>query len=202
MNLTGFRALFIREIKRFMSIPGQTILPPLITAVLYMIIFGTFIGQEVGQISGVPYMVFFIPGLIMLDVILSSYSNAAFTLFFSRFLNIIGDVLISPLSYIEMVAALILGSIARGVLVGFIILFGSLFFVQISIHSIPLLLFFMFLAAMIFSLIGLLVGLFAKEFEHLEILSTFLITPLAFLGGVFNSVSMLPESLRFVAYYN
>jgi len=202
MNLTGFKALTIREVKRFMRIPAQTILPPIISSALFILIFGSFIGGTVGEVEGVPYILFFVPGLVMLNVITSSYSNSAFSLFIMRFLNHIGDILTAPLSYLEIVLAFVIGAVIRGLIVGILIFMVSMFFVELSFHNIFLTLFMIVITSIIFASIGLIVGLWAREFEHLELFTTFLITPLVFLGGVFHSVEMLPDFLKGVTYLN
>ncbi|MFH1587521.1 MAG: ABC transporter permease, partial [Candidatus Diapherotrites archaeon] len=181
MNLTGFRALTIREIKRFMRIPAQTILPPIISSALFILIFGSFIGGNVGEVEGVPYILFFVPGLVMLNVITSSYSNSAFSLFIMRFLNHISDILTAPLSYIEIVLAFVIGAVIRGMIVGILIFAVSAFFVELSFHNPLFVVFFIVITSIIFSSIGLIVGLWSREFEHLELFTTFLITPLVFL---------------------
>ncbi|MFH1255777.1 MAG: ABC transporter permease [Candidatus Diapherotrites archaeon] len=202
MNLTGFSAMTRREIRRFMVIPAQTILPPIVSSFLFILIFGTFLGGSLGSVDGIPYALFFVPGLVVLDIITSAYANSAFSLFLMRFLNFTSDILTAPLSYFEIVLAFTIGSVLRSLIVATLVFIVAAFFVQLSFHSIPLLIFSAIIASVLFSSIGLVVGLWAKEFEHLELLTTFLITPLTFLGGMFNSVAMLPEPLKTATYWN
>jgi len=202
LNIIGFKALLKREILRFMVIYIETLLTPLISTTLFLVIFGNALGGFVEKINGTPYINFLIPGLIIMVVIETSYSNTAFSLFFSRFRNYVQEILVSPLSYFEMVSALTLGGIVRGVIVGIEVYIVSLFFSITTIHNIFLLIFFLVFISLIFSSFGLIIGLWAEEFEHLTIWTTFVITPLIFIGGTFYSVKIVPEFLKNVTLFN
>ncbi len=185
-----------------MSVAAQTFYPPIISSVLYMFIFGLAIGSFVKNIDGFNYLTFLIPGLIMMNIINSAYANTSSSLFIARFLKSIEDMLVSPLSYMEMVLAYVLGGIVRGLLVGGVILIISFFFVKIPFVNIPLMLFFAIFTSIIFSCIGILIALVSEKFDHLSILTTFIINPLTYLGGVFYSTKMLPPMLAKVTYFN
>ncbi len=201
-NLTGFKTLLKREIARFMRIKIQTFVPPIMNAALFMIIFGFFIGPRIPQIEGIDFILFFIPGLITLNMITSSYSNSAFSLFLMKFVGHVSDILTAPMSYKEIVLGFTLGGVIKGLLVGILIYLTSLLFKPVIIFNLPLLLFFLILTSFVFASLGLTVGLWASEFEHVEIFTIFLITPLTFLGGVFHSIKFLPPILQTITWWN
>ncbi len=202
MKLIGFRALVEREIIRFTSVFFQTLFPPLVSSFLYITIFGFTIGREIEQIDDIPYLRFLIPGLIMMYVVEGSYSNTSSSLFISRWAGHIQEILVSPLSYFEMVSAILIGGLARSFMTGFGIYLVSLFFTWTPIHHPFIVLFMWLLVSLSFSSIGAIIALFAEEFEHLTICTTFIITPLVFFGGVFHSIKMLPEPLQIVTTFN
>lgn len=194
MGFVGFYTLLKREVYRFLTTPIMSIFPPVISSALFVIIFGGFLGRNVGKINGFEFLVFFIPGIIVLNVITSSYQNSAFSLFLMRFTNHIKDILVTPLSYMEIILALSFGSIIRAFVTAILIfLTGKFFSPELTIKEPFLFLFFLVGISFIFSMFGLIVALLAEEFEHIEIFTVFLITPLTFLGGVFHSKSNLPE---------
>ncbi len=192
-NWTGFLTLTKRECHRFLRLYSQTILPPMVTAVLFILIFGYSLGSRISQIAGVSYIEYILPGLVMMGVITSAYANSSSSLFIMKFQGNIEEVLISPLSYLEIVIALMVGGVARGILVGIGILLVALFFAKVIIVNVLAVLFFITLVSVIFSCAGIVTALWAQNFDQLNIFSTFLITPLVYLGGVFYSISMLPE---------
>ena len=201
-SLIGFRSLVEREIIRFTSVFFQTLFPPLVSSFLYISIFGFTIGRQIERVGEIPYLNFLIPGLIMMYVIESSYANTSSSLFISRWAGHIQEILVSPLSYFEMVLAILIGGLARSFVIATGVYGVSLFFAVIPIQH-PLVVFLMALfVSLSFSSVGVIVALFAEEFEHLTICTTFLITPLVFFGGVFHSVSMLPKTLQVVSTFN
>ena len=198
----GFWSLVRREITRFVSVFNQTILPPIISSFLYIFIFGFSIGAHLGPIKGFSYLHYLIPGLMMMYVIEGSYVNTSSSLFISRWANYIEELLVTPLSYIEMVMAMLVGGLVRASLIALGVWGISLIFVQ-AVPAHPfLVLFFLIFVSLIFSCLGMIVALFAEEFEHLSIASIFVITPLIFMGGVFNSVAMMPPALKWIAFFN
>ena len=198
----GFWSLVRREITRFVSVFNQTILPPIISSFLYIFIFGFSIGSHLGNIHGFSYLHYLVPGLMMMYVIEGSYVNTSSSLFISRWTNYIEELLVTPLSYIEMVMAILIGGIVRVSMIAVGVWGVSLLFVQ-ALPAHPLvMLFFLIFVSLIFSSLGMIVALFAEEFEHLSIASIFIITPLIFMGGVFNSTAMMPSALRWIAFFN
>ncbi len=164
--------------------------------------FGLSIGSQIKEIQGVSYIQYLIPGLIMMYVIEGSYINTSSSLFISRWANYIEELLVTPLSYFEMVLAILLGGVVRGLVIASGVWVMSTFFVHFPVAHPWIMAFFLIFVSMVFSSLGIIVALFAEEFEHLSIANIFVITPLVFMGGVFNSVSMMPENLRWIAHAN
>lgn len=196
VNWVALVTLIKREMVRTLKVINQVIWPPVITTVLYVTIFGLAIGSRIKTVQGVSYAEFLIPGLIMMQVIDSSYGECSSSVFQGRFMNSIQEMLIAPMSGYEMVFGYILGSLARALVIANIIMVLGFFFV----HTIPsnwLLYFFvMCVVSVLFSSLGLIFGLMAEKFDHLAVLTTFAITPLVFVGGVFTSEQLLPPALR------
>lgn len=202
-NPIGFQTLIKREILRFCVVFTQTIIPPLVSSSLFIFVFGFSIGQNLNvDIHGFRYMDFMIPGLVMMYLIEGSYANASSSLFISRWHNIIQELLLSPLSYFEMVLGLLIGSVARGLLVAAGVYLISNFFTHFQFHNIGIVIYFFLTTTFIFSCLGLIVGLWADTFEKLSICSSFILTPLIYFGGVFHSLTMLPAPLQMVSRFN
>ena len=202
-NWIGFRTLVKREILRFFIVFSQTLLPPLISSVLFLFVFGYSLGSRMNlSIHGATYLEFIVPGLVMMHLIESPYTNNSSSLFISRWQNLIQELLLSPLSYFEMVLGLLLGGIARGWLVGGGVYAVSLLFVRFPFHSWPVVLYFFLMIPLIFALLGLLVGLWAEGFEKLSFWNAFVLTPLIYFGGVFHSVDMVPAPLQWITHLN
>jgi len=202
-NWVGFRSLVKREILRFFVVFSQTIVPPLISSSLFIFVFGFSIGRNLNiLVEGVSYLQFMIPGLVMMHLIESSYSNTSSSLFISRWHNHIQEVLLSPLSYFEMVLALLIGGVTRGILTASGVYLVSLFFTQFIFYNFWVVAYFFIVVTIIFSCIGLVVGLWAEGFEKLSMWGTFVLTPLIYFGGVFHSLEMVPAPLRIVTRLN
>lgn len=199
---TSFITLLKREIMRFMVVPTQTIASPIITALLYIIVFGSFLGPRIGQVGGTSYILFFIPGLALMSAITSSYSNSSFSVYFMRLIGFVEDILIAPLTALELTLAFTLSSIARGLLIMSLVYAVALLFTSVTILHPLLLIYFAFFSTAIFALLGIITGLFSEQFEHVNFIPIFLITPLTLIGGVFHSIAMLPESLRALSFAN
>jgi ABC-2 type transport system permease protein len=191
-NWIAFKTLVSKEVTRFMRIWSQTLLPPLINQSLYFIIFGTFIGSQVRDIRGVSYMAFLVPGLVMMAVINSAFSNVVSSFFGNKFQRSIEELLVSPTPNWVIVAGYISGGVARGILVGFLVFLVSFIFVRPEIYSLFFVALFVILTAIVFSLGGLLNGIFAKKFDDISLFTTFVLTPLTYFGGVFYSIKDLP----------
>ncbi len=183
-------------------IPGQTILSPLISATLYIFIFGYVIGRTIKDIQGVPYITFVFPGVLMLNIIGSSFSHTSSSVYFARFIKSIEEMLVSPLSYLEIIIGYVAGGVARALVVGFGILLVGLLFGAVTLHNFFAFLFYVVAIATVFSLLGILVGLWAKSFEQFGAINTFVITPLTYLGGIFYSVHMLPGFVQMITFVN
>lgn len=198
----GFQTLFNKEIRRFLRVPGQTLISPLITTTLYFLIFGISLGTELRQVHGVPYARFIVPGLVMLGVISNSFLNTSSSLFVSKIQGTVVDLLVAPISYVQTVAAFVLAAMARGILVGLAMWFVAALFTGFSVAHPLWALVFLVLVSAFFGALGLIVAIWADKFEQINLVPTFVITPLTFLGGVFYSVDRLPETFRTIAYAN
>jgi len=183
-NWIGFYTLSKREIWRFLKVWSQTILPTAITTLLYLFIFGFTIGRVLPSIKNITYLEFIVPGLLMMGIITSTYANNSTSIFMMKWLNFIEGILVSPLSYIEIVGAFILGGVVRGLIIGTVVYLISLFFYSGSIFNPMLFIFLIVIVSLIFSSLGLITGLWAEDWDQLNIWSSFVITPLVFLGGV------------------
>jgi len=200
--LIGFRTLVWREIVRFLSVFTQTIFPPVVSSFLYIFIFGFSLGQKIQKIHDVPYLWFLIPGLIMMYIIEGSYANSSSSLFISRWANNIEELLVTPLSYFEMVLAILIGGLARTIVIVAGVYLVSLLFVRFPPAHPWVVFYFLIFVSLTFSSLGMIVALFAEEFEHLSIATTFVITPMVFFGGVFHSIAMVPEALKWLTLFN
>ncbi len=201
-NFRGFGTLLGRETKKFTKSTKQTIVAPVISSVLYIIVFGKFIGSQISEVDGLSYIEFLIPGLIMMSVITNSFFNSSLSILISKFFNNLTEVLTAPLSYFEMVLALTLGGVMRGFVVGIFTLLVSFLFVPIRMYDVFVFGYFLFFVSLIFSSVGVMMGLWAETFDHLETFSSFVLTPLTFLGGVFYSINMLPDLLKTLSNFN
>ncbi len=203
-NPIGVLALSKREIHRFFSVANQTIFPPLVSSALFMYIFGVAIGSRIdfAAITGMPYLNFITPGLMAMHLISSAYENTSSSLFIGRWHNHIQEILLSPLSYIEMVLGLLAGGVVRGVVVCLGVWMMSLFFVPSTIVHPLVLIYFMVMIAVIFSCAGMMAALWAEDFGMLSMWNIYFIVPLALLGGVFHPMAMLPKPLLIISHFN
>lgn len=191
-----------KEFVRILRIWSQTLLPPAVTTALYLIVFGTFIGSQLPPIHGVPYIAFIVPGLIMMTIITSSYSQGVFSMYFSKFTRTIEEILVSPTPNWVVISGFVGGGIMRGVLVGIVVLIISLFFAPIAVSNIFVVAAALLLTATLFSFAGLLNGMFAKSFDGVNLIPTFVLTPLTYLGGVFYSIEQFPQFWQQVSLLN
>ena len=202
INWIGLGTFIDRDIKRFVRVPIQTLVTPWISALLYIFIFGVVIGSRIDLIAGVRYIDFVLPGILMLNLMTAAFSQTSSSLYFQRWVKHIHEILVAPFSYLEIVVGYVIGGIIRGMIVGLGIFAIAVFFTAANIEHFFLFVFYMLTVAIIFSLIGLLVGLWAEQFEHLAVLNVFVIMPLSFVGGIFNSITMLPEFLQPIMIFN
>jgi len=198
----AFNTIFQKEVRRFMRIWMQTLLPPAITMTLYFVVFGQLIGKRVGEMDGVDYMSFIVPGLIMMSVITSAYSNVSSSFFSNKFQHSVEELMVAPVHPLTMLFGYVAGGMARGIGVGIIVTLVSLYFTSLQIHNIWVVILVVVLAATVFSLGGFVNGLLATKFDDVSIVPTFFIAPLTYLGGVFYSISLLPEFWQKVSLLN
>jgi ABC-2 type transport system permease protein len=202
VNWIGLYILLKRDIVRIFRVATQTLVTPWISALLYIFIFGYVIGQSIDLIAGVTYIEFVLPGIVMMNVLASAFAHTSSSLYFKRFIHDIEEILVAPFSHLEMIIGFVLGGIFRGLVIGLGIFIIALFFGGASVSNLPLLIFYIISVSIIFALLGMIVALWADGFEQLNILTTFVITPLSFLGGVFYSIEMLPEKVQGIALAN
>ncbi len=198
----AFKTIVVKEIRRFTRIWIQTLIPPAITIALYFVIFGELIGRRIGQMEGFTYMEYIVPGLIMMSVITNSYSNVVSSFFSTKFQRSIEEMLVSPMPNYIIIGGFVVGGVARGISVGVIVTLLSLFFTDLQVNNIPVTVSIVVLTAVLFSLGGFINAVYARSFDDISIVPTFVLTPLTYLGGVFYSISMLPEFWENVSRLN
>ncbi|MCJ8295652.1 MAG: ABC transporter permease [Colwellia sp.] len=201
-NSIALKSILTKEIQRFMRIWVQTLVPPAITISLYFVIFGSLIGSRIGEMGGFDYMSFIVPGLIMMSVITNSYSNVASSFFSAKWQRNVEEMLVAPVPNWVIVAGYVGGGMCRGILVGLIVTLVSLLFVDIQLHNIWVIIATVVLTSATFALGGLINAIFAGSFDDISIIPTFILTPLTYLGGVFYSISLLPDFWQGVSQAN
>lgn len=202
VNLIGLGTIIHREIRRVARIWIQTIVPPAITMTLYFIIFGSLIGRRIGEMDGVPYMTFIAPGLIMMAVITNSFGNVVSSFFSGKLHRHLEEILVSPLTFSTIVTGYVVGGVVRGVAVAALVTVVALLFTDLTVVHPFITVSVVILTSIVFSLAGLLNAIFAKSFDEISIIPTFLLTPLTYLGGVFFSISLLSPPWQTVARLN
>ncbi|MCW8845253.1 MAG: ABC transporter permease [Gammaproteobacteria bacterium] len=201
-NWIGFQTIVLKELSRIIRIWMQTLLPPVITMTLYFIIFGNLIGRRIGLMDGFDYMQYIAPGLIMMSVITNSYGNVVSSFFGAKFGKYLEEMLVSPLPNWLIIVGHMAGGMARGLMVGIAVTIIALFFTDLHMYSLPVTLSVALLTSAVFSLAGMINAIFAKKFDDIAIVPTFILTPLTYLGGVFYSINMLPEFWQGVSRAN
>ncbi|ASA56277.1 ABC transporter permease [Vibrio gazogenes] len=199
---TAFCSLLGKEVVRFSRIWVQTLVPPAITMTLYFIIFGNLIGSRIGMMHGVSYMAYIVPGLIMMSVITNSYSNVASSFFSAKMHKNIEELLVAPVPTYIIIGGYVMGGVTRGLCVGVMVTLVSLFFVDLQVEHWGIIVVTVFLTSVVFSLGGFINAIYAKSFDDISIVPTFILTPLTYLGGVFYSLSLLPEFWQYVSKVN
>ncbi|ATZ95496.1 MULTISPECIES: ABC transporter permease [Dickeya] len=198
----ALQSIWSKEINRFARIWIQTLVPPVITMSLYFIIFGNLIGTRIGEMNGFSYMQFIVPGLIMMSVITNAYANVASSFFSAKFQRNIEELLVAPVPTHIIIAGYVGGGMARGICVGVLVTAVSLFFVPLHVHAWWMVVVTLLLTSMLFSLAGLINAVFAKTFDDISLIPTFVLTPLTYLGGVFYSLSLLSPFWQAVSKLN
>ncbi len=201
-NWVALQTIVRKEVRRFTRIWPQTLLPPAITMVLYFVIFGNLIGRQIGGVGGFSYMEYIVPGLIMMSVITNSYGNVVSSFFGAKFQRSVEELLVSPASPHVILVGFVLGGVLRGLAVAAIVTALSLFFTNLQVHHAGVTVMVILLAATIFSLCGFVNAVYARNFDDISIIPTFVLTPLTYLGGVFYSISMLPPFWQTVSLGN
>ncbi len=202
MNLRGILAIYHFEMSRMFRTVSQSIASPVLSTALYFIVFGSAIGSRIENIDGISYMSFLIPGLIMLTILNQSVSNASFGIYFPKFSGTIYEILSAPISPIEITCGYVLAAASKSVLVGLIILMTSSFFIEINVLHPFWMLLFLILMSITFSLFGFIIGIWANDFQKIQLIPSFILTPLTFLGGSFYSIGMLPDFWQKISYIN
>lgn len=206
MNWRGIRiaytTILVKEVTRFMRIWQQTLIPPVVTTSLYFVIFGNLIGPRIGTMDGYRYIDFIVPGLILMSVITNAYANVSSSFFSAKFQRSIEEIQVSPAPNSIILLGYVSGGVVRAILVGLIVTAVSLFFSKLSVHSYWVMASVIVLTAVLFSLGGFLNGVFAKKFDDVAIVPTFVLTPLTYLGGIFYSIKLLPDFWQAASHIN
>lgn len=201
-QLTALATISRKEFLRFIRIWVQTVIPPVITVSLYFIIFGQLIGSQIGDIDGYKYMDYIVPGLILMSVITNSYSNVVSSFFSTKFHRSIEELIVSPVPNYIILMGYVSGGVMRGLIVGIVVTCVAFFFTNFHIHSLSITLAVFILTSILFSLAGFINATYAKSFDDISIIPTFVLTPLTYLGGIFYSIKMLPEFWQGVSQIN
>ncbi|MBO0421273.1 ABC transporter permease [Vagococcus fluvialis] len=202
LYFTALKSLAVKETNRYLRIWVQTLVPPVITTSLYFVIFGKMIGGRIGDMGGFSYMEFIVPGLIMMSAITSSYANVSSSFFSQKFQKNIEELLVAPVPTHIIIWGFVIGGLGRSFLVGTLVTIISLLFVPLNVVSWPIVIITLLMTAILFSLAGLINGIFAQSYDDVSIVPTFVLQPLTYLGGVFYSISMLPPFWQGVSKVN
>ncbi|MGI9228967.1 MAG: ABC transporter permease [Gammaproteobacteria bacterium] len=200
--LVAYNTILIKEINRFCRIWMQTLLPPAVSTSLYFIIFGNLIGPRIGTMDGFGYMEFIAPGIIMMAIINNAYANVVSSFFGAKFQQHIEEILVAPVPYWVILAGYVSGGMARGLLVGVVVTVVALFFTDLSIYNYTIVILVVALTSVLFSLAGFINGIYAKNFDDISVIPTFVLSPLIYLGGIFYSIELLPEFWQTVSKFN
>ena len=202
MNWTAIRAIYVFEMARFFRTFLQSLISPVISTSLYFVVFGAAIGSRIDEVDGVTYAAFIVPGLIMLTVMTQAISNASFGIYFPKFIGTIYELLSAPISFLEIVLGYVGAAATKALFIGVIILITSFFFVSIDIQHPIAMVAFLILTCVSFALFGFIIGIWARNFEQLQLVPLLIVTPLVFLGGSFYSITMLPPFWQTVSMFN
>ena len=202
MNMIAVSTMFRAEMARFWRTIAQSLISPVLSTSLYFVVFGTAIGSRIEEVEGVSYGAFIVPGLIMLTVLTQSLSNASFGIYFPKFIGTIYELLSAPASFLEITAGYVLAAATKALAIGLIILGTAFFFVDLTIAHPVWMLAFLVLTCLSFSLFGFIIGIWAQNFEQLQLIPLLAVTPLVFLGGAFYSITMLPPAWQTISLFN
>ena len=202
MNFNAIRTIYVSEMHRFFRTITQSLVSPVLSTSLYFVVFGAAIGSRMGEVEGVSYGAFIVPGLIMLSVMTQATANASFGIYFPKFIGTIYELLSAPVSFLEVVAGYVGAAATKAMIIGIIILITAFFFVDIQIAHPVAMVAFLVLTCISFSLLGFIIGIWAGNFEQLQLIPLLIITPLVFLGGSFYSITMLPPIWQKITLFN
>lgn len=202
MSLIRLQAVVGREVQRFLRIPIQTMIAPWVSSLLYILVFGVIIGSRIDFLEDINYIDFVFPGILMMQLIGGAYGQSSASLFFHRWVRTIEEMLSAPLSYVEIIAGYVIGAVARALVVGAGVYVIALLFTEATMQHPFFFFFYVILISILFAFVGILIGLWADKMEQLNIMQTFVITPLIYVGGVFNSIDMLPEKIHWLVKLN
>ncbi len=202
MNAIGLQTLFLKEVRRFLRVPGQTVLSPLVSTALYFVVFGYSLGGRVHSVDGQPYISFIVPGLVFLGIANNAFLNTSSSIFITKIQGTVVDLLAAPLQPMELLIGFVAGGMVRGLVVGMLTWLVAGFFTGFLLADFAATISFLILVSYTFSVLGLLAAIWAEKFEQINFFPTFVMLPLTFLGGVFYSVQSLPEPWRTVSLFN
>jgi len=202
MNTLGMKTLLTKEVRRFMRVPGQTVLSPLISTSLYFLVFGYSLSGRVSEVEGVPYLQFIVPGLVFMGLANNAFLNSSSSLFITKIQGTVVDLLVAPLGPFELLAGFIAGAMVRGLLVGGLTWLVAMLFTGFHLEHAFATVFFLLLSSYTFSVLGVLAAVWAEKFEQINFFPTFVMLPLTFLGGIFYSVRELPSPWNHVSLFN
>ena len=202
MNYYGVKAIYLHEMNRMRRTLFQSLISPLISTSLYFVVFGSAIGSRITEIDGIPYGSFIVPGMIMLTLLTQSISNSSFGIFFPKFTGTIYELLAAPISSFEIILGFVGAAATKSLIIGFVIIATAGMFVDLSIAHPFIMIFFLILTSVTFSLFGFIIGFWADNFEKLQLIPILVITPLVFLGGSFYSINMLPTFWQNISLFN
>jgi len=202
VNWVAFQTIVRKELTRVLRIWPQTLLPPIITMSLYFVIFGNLIGPRIGEIDGFSYVEYIVPGLIMMSIITNSYANVVSSFFGAKFQRNVEELMVAPVSEWVIVLGFVSGGMTRGLLVGFLVTLVTLWFTTLHLYHLGITVVMAVLTSALFSLAGFVNAVFARKFDDISIVPTFILTPLTYLGGVFYSISLLPDFWQSVSLLN
>ncbi len=202
LNIIGLWTLYLKEVRRFLKVPLQTVAAPLVTTLMFLLVFSVALGRGGREIEGVPFLSFLAPGLIMMAIIQNAFANTSSSIMIGKIQGNIIDVLMPPLRSSELLFGIVAGGVTRGLLVAVVVTIAMLFVIEIDKVSIGLAIFYMIAGALMLALLGFLGGLWAEKFDQMSMVTNFIVTPLSFLSGTFYSINQLPEGFQAIAYFN
>lgn len=202
MNWTAIKSIYVFEMARFFRTFLQSLISPVLSTSLYFVVFGAAIGSRIQEVEGVSYGAFIVPGLIMLSVMTQAISNGSFGIYFPKFIGTVYELLSAPVSFLEVVLGYVGAAATKALFIGVIILITAFFFVDITIQNWPAMILFLLLTCVSFSLFGFIIGIWARNFEQLQLVPLLIVTPLVFLGSSFYSISMLPPVWQTISMFN